>query len=220
MKYRFIGDVHGKFDRYEKILKDSPYPTIQVGDLGVGFIRDNGSFHRNPSYDIMMSGNHRAIRGNHDNPGVFESQKYAIPDGSIEYLDRNKEVNMMFCGGGLSIDRKYRTPGYDYWYDEELSAEQFFDVVASYVKHKPNVMITHECPDIAASEVMKAFNKTKLDDYSITRQAFGVMFSHHQPDLWIFGHWHHDLEFKIGNTNFICLNELSYKDIDIESYLH
>jgi hypothetical protein len=43
------------------------------------------------------------------------------------------------------------------------------------------------------------------------------MFSIHKPDLWIFGHWHCDADEVIDGTRFICLNELSYVDVDMET---
>ena len=32
----FIGDVHGKYNRYRDIIRDCEN-TIQVGDMGIGF---------------------------------------------------------------------------------------------------------------------------------------------------------------------------------------
>ena len=79
---KFIGDVHGKYGRYETILKNSDLPTIQVGDMGVGFFhRDYEGTLRpfaNPPYDKMVAGNHRFIRGNHDNPYVCRPRKLRV----------------------------------------------------------------------------------------------------------------------------------------------
>ena len=38
---RFIGDVHGKFTQYKRLIADVP-ASIQVGDMGVGFRRISG----------------------------------------------------------------------------------------------------------------------------------------------------------------------------------
>ena len=66
----FIGDVHGKFGPYKRICKEYR-DTIQVGDMGVGFIdRYTNRSYSNPPHYAMKAGNHRFIRGNHDNPGV------------------------------------------------------------------------------------------------------------------------------------------------------
>lgn len=70
---RFIGDVHGNWKRYKKIINDCD-TSIQVGDFGVGFIsKITEQVHSNPPYDHMKRGDHRFIRGNHDNPNVCKS---------------------------------------------------------------------------------------------------------------------------------------------------
>ena len=110
---RFFGDVHGKFRKYRELLRVSPYPSIQVGDMGVGFLDDYGFPRANPPYDSMVSAKALFIRGNHDNPKVCKEHALFIKDGSFM-------KNMMFCGGGFSIDRARRTEGFSWWPDEEL----------------------------------------------------------------------------------------------------
>jgi predicted phosphodiesterase len=46
-----------------------------------------------------------------------------------------------------------------------------------------------------------------------TGLALQAMFEIHQPEVWLFGHWHINKVQKIGATNFICLAELSFIDI-------
>lgn len=41
------------------------------------------------------------------------------------------------------------------------------------------------------------------------------MFEMHQPRIWLFGHWHFDFDGVIDGTRFICLGELSYRDLDV-----
>ena len=207
----FIGDVHGKFSPYTKIIKKHP-DTIQVGDMGVGF------FHRgfrhgtsyvdryeeylmpsgNPPYDRMVENNARFIRGNHDNPGVCKKHTQYIPDGHVE-------GDMMFVGGALSIDRHMRRVNESYWEDEELSYGEFMDIQEKYLDIKPRIMVTHECPEAIAQQM---FNYHKLDDPSRTRQAFESMWEMHKPEIWIFGHWHDRRDWVIMGTRFICLEEL------------
>ena len=90
MKYTFIGDVHGKYDRYKKIMK-SCTDSIQVGDMGVGFRQyighEIGKMYPNPPYDRMVEGNHKFIRGNHDNPATCRSHTQWIQDGYTETTD-------------------------------------------------------------------------------------------------------------------------------------
>src|SRR5712671_5809644 len=97
----FIGDVHGKFDRYKAIIREHPN-TIQVGDMGVGFRRwPHGEYQSNPPYDEMVKANAYFIRGNHDNPAVCKRHTQYIPDSMVQN-------DTMFIGGGYSIDWQYR----------------------------------------------------------------------------------------------------------------
>ena len=205
---KFIGDVHGKYKQYERIISECEN-SIQVGDMGVGFRRANpiygqSEFLPNPSYHKMVKGNHRFIRGNHDNPEVCMKHTQYIPDG-------HTEDGMMFIGGALSIDRAWRTEGIDYWADEELTQGDFYWMMDVYKEYKPRIMITHECPDVIADLLLH--NRTKFKDGSITRQAFDGMFEEYKPEIWIFGHWHISFDQVILGTRFICLNELETIDI-------
>lgn len=208
MQVRLIGDVHGKFGYYKRLIK-SIENSIQLGDMGVGF-RDwpHGDFQPNPPYDAIKLGNHRFIRGNHDNPAVCKQQSYYIPDGTVE-------GDVMLIGGALSIDRAYRTEGFSWWADEELSIGELSDLVDLYVRTKPRVMLTHDCPESVVDQTLKAFNMERYNDPSRTRQAFQSMFDFHQPELWVHGHWHVRLDHVWGTTRFVCLEELGILDIEV-----
>lgn len=109
---RFIGDVHGKYEPYKRILEQSLPGTIQVGDMGVGFRRLSGpragELYASPPHYKMVEHEARFIRGNHDNPAECAKHSQFIPDGTVE-------GDTMFCGGAVSIDRAYRHEGYSYW---------------------------------------------------------------------------------------------------------
>lgn len=212
MKVRFIGDVHGKFKHYHEII-DECAASIQVGDMGVGFRKFHGDlvWSPNPSFDKMSKGRHLFIRGNHDNPEVCKNQKYWIQDGSL--------VNGVYClGGATSIDRAWRTEGIDWWSDEECSQEDLDRMTEEYAEIKPNIVCTHECPESIANEILSAFNKVKINDKSRTRLALERMFYLHQPKYWVFGHWHHSIQFQRGGTIFQCLNELEFTDVELEDF--
>lgn len=211
MKIRFIGDVHGKFKGYSRLIYDAPY-SIQVGDMGVGFKKYNRDsdlvWDTNPPFDKMSDGKHLFIRGNHDNPGVCLRHKYWIPDGSL--------IDGVFCvGGATSIDKAWRTKDIDWWEDEEVSQDELEKILQVYSELKPEIVVTHECPESIANQILAAFNKVKFNDFSRTRQTLERMYYVHQPKIWIFGHWHQSLNFMDGTTNFICLNELEHLDLEV-----
>lgn len=220
---RFIGDVHGKYRQYLKIINECR-DSIQVGDLGVGFRRllhpsfisadgvqlyeDRSQWHPNPPHYAMKRGNHRFIRGNHDNPSVCRQHSQWIRDGHIE-------GNMMLIGGAVSVDKEWRHEGYDWWADEELATEELYNLVDKYLIEKPDIMVTHDCPEDLAAVMCAVSQRRKIDIPSRTRQAFQSMLSGWQPRIWIFGHWHYPFDQVIAGTRFICLGELQYIDIDV-----
>lgn len=215
---RFIGDVHGKYRPYKRIIKGCKR-SIQVGDMGVGFktfSQGEIKYAQNPPFDTMKEGDHRFIRGNHDNPQACMNHPFWITDGEI--IDDD-----IYClGGAVSIDRVWRTEGYDWWPDEELSVQRLELEVDLYKAAKPSIVITHDCPESIARMMMdelKIYDKDKFP--SRTRQALESMFFFHQPKLWIFGHWHKTITFPTQHTlgtTFKCLGELEYEDIDTNEW--
>lgn len=203
---RMIGDVHGKFKRYHALI-EGVERSIQVGDMGIGFKLRGGTVALpDPPLDWFEEGRHQFIRGNHDNPMECVMHPYWIPDGRLEN-------GVMYVGGGLSIDKEYRIPGLSWWPEEELSIPHMQAMVDKFIERKPRVMVTHDCPESVAVALMN--NPVKLDFPSRTRQAFQVMFEFHQPELWIFGHWHISFDRVIEGTRFVCLAELECKEFDI-----
>lgn len=219
MTIRFIGDVHGKFSAYTRVLKDSPHPTIQVGDMGVGFRSTNlhnyGAPSANPPYDLMVEGNHRFIRGNHDSPEVCKAHTQCYLDG--QYIP---DKQMMLVGGAFSIDWEWRVKDFSWWADEELSTSALQEIRDCFASLKPRVMVTHTCPteicDIHITEMtMPGGSSSFRLPPSRTEMAFQEMFAIHQPELWVYGHWHRNKDWVINGTRFVCLDELSTFDYEI-----
>jgi hypothetical protein len=164
----------------------------------------------------MARGEHRFIRGNHDNPAECRRQSLWIPDGHFE-------EGIMFVGGTASTDRDLRHEGYNWWPDEELSSTELKRMIALYIERKPRVMVTHDCPEEIAGIVQSRISHLepgRKDFPSRTRYAFQDMWSAHAPDLWIFGHYHMSFDQVLHGgrevgTRFICLAELEYRDIDL-----
>lgn len=211
MQIRFIGDVHGKFNKYKKKIKECDR-SLQVGDFGVGFYNvKTDTPYSNPPYDHMARGEHRFIRGNHDNPGACKKHPFWVPDGGSVF-----GRNDIFCiGGALSIDKDRRTENYDWWHDEELTYAQLCNILDIYEVVKPSIVVSHECPDSIIARVCHEVGKFKYDIPSVTRRCFDNMLEIHKPDLWIHGHWHLDYRMVHKGTEFIGLGELSHIDLDI-----
>lgn len=199
---RFIGDIHGKYKQYTKIVKECE-ESVQVGDFGMGFS------HKHPweyKKDQDFYKSHRFIRGNHDSPSHCARAKWWIPDGTIE----NK---IMYIGGAFSIDQAWRQEGVTWWRDEELSIEALNTFIDKYEREKPDVMVTHEAPEYIIRDTMTWYDKMEFP--SRTRQAFQAMWEIHSPKVWVFGHWHTSVDREIADCRFICLNELEHIDLDV-----
>lgn len=208
---KFIGDVHGLYTQYQRIITENPN-TIQVGDMGVGFRRwPHGEWRPNPYYDLMVAQNAWFIRGNHDNPAVCRRHSRCISDGHIETTATG--TKMMFIGGAHSIDRAFRIEDYSWWPEEELSQQEMYALAEKYAIEKPDVMVTHDCPQ----EVIEHIHSHHWRDNSRTQQFLQVLFrnNNHQPKLWIFGHHHISFDQVIDGTRFVCLAELEIKEFDI-----
>jgi Icc-related predicted phosphoesterase len=208
MTTRLIGDIHGKFDRYREIA-DVDYPTVQVGDFGVGF---GGQYWHDRVNKFHSSGQHRFIRGNHDDPSRCRTEMTGyIADGTVEN-------DVMYIGGAWSIDHKHRIPGVDWWEDEELSYSELETLIDVYTAARPRVMITHDCPTTVAYHMFIREGKSLGGNVQIltrTGEALQTMFEIHQPEVWVFGHWHVSKRQEINSTEFICLDELDYVDLEI-----
>lgn len=196
---RYIGDIHGEYDKYLDIIKGCDR-SIQVGDFGIGFV-DNPIDSYNPD-------KHQAIRGNHDNPNRCKLERNMIPDGTFDLVS-----STFYCGGAMTVDKPRRNHGIDWWPNEELTIREFYDIIPRFVEAKPEIMVTHDCPEFLARQEMSGYDSYKASIPSITRQAFDAMWIEHKPKYWIFGHWHQSVRVEVEGTTFICLDILEYIDI-------
>lgn len=199
-----IGDIHGLFHDYKQILKIyNIKKSLQLGDMGVGF---------SPELVLDLNGikgDHKFIRGNHDNPFVCrEHPCYAGDYGIIEgdFID-GMFTKLFFVSGAWSIDKDLRTPDKDWWEEEELSYKDLSAAVNFYFKEKPDIVCTHDCPTSVLFELHRTVVPTR------TAQAFDSMLLHHQPSYWFFGHHHMSWRKRIDGCMFVCLNELEVLNI-------
>lgn len=206
-----IGDAHGLFMDYRMIVKSWAMvgikKSLQLGDFGLGFpsTRINSQ-----SFIEGIEGDHKFIRGNHDDPDFCRKDKnYAGDFGIIEgsYID-DYFHKLFFISGARSIDSDWRTPGLDWWPDEQLSDEELCDAVNLYNEEKPAIVCSHDCPTIVLQQL---YPHRTLP--TRTSQAMDIMFMSYKPSYWIFGHHHMSWRKNIDGCWFICLNELETLDI-------
>lgn len=215
---RIIGDIHGETYYYMKhCLKQGlrhgtdyvPERSIQVGDFGIGFAGQY--WHDEMNKWMKDNPTHRFIRGNHDDPAICKTMAGYICDGTVEN-------DVMYIGGAWSIDHMLRTEGVNWWRDEELSVEQFNTVFDTYKAAKPRVVITHDCPTQVAWDLFVSRKDSIASGVQIktrTGEALQAMWEVHQPELWVFGHWHYTRDITLSGTKFQCLGELDFIDVEL-----
>lgn len=187
----FVGDIHGEFSNFKKrIFKDKEY--IQLGDMGLGFDKNIDKLYP-IDYKIKF------IRGNHDNPEVCKRHPHYLGDFGMY-------KGIFYISGAASIDRQYRIEGVSWWPDEELNYLQQKECMNLYLKERPDIIITHDCPLKVCKEIYTHEFK------NVTGAFFDRLFEEHNPKKWIFAHHHKSFEINVGITKFICLDTMEIRD--------
>lgn len=188
MSITVIGDVHGRRNEYCAIMDKNEY-TVQIGDCDFEYshLKD---------YDPNK---HKLIPGNHDNHETVYNDPHCL--GRFGYTSLNG-VSFFFVAGAFSIDRMYRKENVDWFSNEELSYKEMWDAITLYEEVRPEIVISHDCPDIITKSYYGIFDKNN------TRIGLERMFEFHKPKMWIYGHWHRNTRYNVLGTEFICLNEL------------
>ena len=195
MSVTVIGDVHGKYKRYHEIIREKdrhPY-TVQLGDFGFDY----------ETLKNVDPKHHVFIGGNHDNYDKVKNCPNYL--GDFGYTVNFNGLDFFYYRGAWSIDRIYRTVGIDWWEQEQVGLEGFLNAKELYQQTKPDIMLTHDCPEGIAQYVLPPNSKIHQNNTGWSLQS---LFEIHQPKIWIFGHYHVSWNMKINGTNFICLNEL------------
>lgn len=190
----FVGDVHRNVDFLKSVVDNSNgEDVVALGDLGIGTI---------PEIDAAFmelfenSPNLYTIRGNHDHLDTIKKLDGFIHDGSVKQTNKGP---MMFIGGEMSHDRADRTPGMDWWPDEENEIKKFYQFHQIAVNVNPTFLVTHDCPNFVSDHLHMMSNRDR------TKDNLGIMYTRISPQLHIFGHHHVTWHREIGTTDFVCV---------------
>lgn len=218
----FVGDIHRKFDViFDHCIKYGYKGNIfQVGDFGIGFNKESWEL------DLIDSINNTmkllectlyVIRGNHDDPKYFKEHKYDksnlifIEDYEVIELEGKK----IFClGGGISVDRIWRTEGIDYWQNEGVSFNEKkipsypIDIIVTHIKPTfapPNGRYPHFIYTNAMQD------KKLLNDLLMEGNRMEIIYNKlNKSNLtnYFYGHYHESFSYKHNDgVDFKCLNE-------------
>lgn len=203
---KIVGDVHGKSKSYKKLISKAEY-SLQLGDMGFDY----------DFFEDVDSEHHKFFGGNHDNYDRIDF----IPNnlGNFGVWDVPDFGPVFWVRGGWSIDRPQRTPGFDWFFQEELDPESIDKAYELYCEIKPKIIVTHECPFSIVEYVGDPrFTKSwGYDQNSIptrTNMLLERMTEFHQPLLHVFGHFHCNFDKIINKTRYVCLPELGVLDLD------
>lgn len=193
-----LGDVHGKYKRLHEIIREKQrYPNIiQIGDFGF-------------SYETLKNvdpKNFVIVGGNHDNYQKIVDIPHYL--GDYGYTEFNG-LKFFYYRGAYSIDRQYRTIGIDWWEEEQVKVEQFMKARELYREIKPDVVLTHDCPESVSPYLLPPGCQIYQNT---TGWALEELFNIHQPKMWRFGHYHKSWKMKINGTEFKCLDELEVEN--------
>ena len=199
------GDVHGHFGALNDIINKKKKHGLELiiccGDFGV--------WPQGP--DQVISGiKNQGIKiifcdGNHENHDFLRDRKsdeiapdvFYMPRGSTYKLDDGR--NILFMGGANSIDKQWRTPGYD-WFPEEIITQKDMENLPN---EKVDIFITHTCPTELLPEMIKT-DYRKRDDPS--NHYLSELWKIYHPRLHYFGHWHHSSTGMLMGTRWYALN--------------
>jgi predicted phosphodiesterase len=174
--YWFIGDIHGNFEEYKRILnkirKEDPKTiTIQVGDIELD----------DPKQLDFLGPKDFFIQGNHDNYKACQKHPNFLGDFGFKH-------GVFYVSGASS-----------HGWGRELSNKQLNDMIDLYEETKPEIVVTHDCPQIIREELFYKRDETRTTD------AFQEMWNIHAPNVWAFGHHHYDQQEVVDGTDFLCV---------------
>ena len=185
-----LSDVHCDFNHVINVCQRHVDQTVvQLGDLGIGFLRTEYVKENTPS-------NFRFFVGNHDSRTLANTLPSCLGNfGEFE--------NIFFVSGANSIDRFSRIEGKDWWPDEELTYAQSNECLNLWEQSDKDIIVAHDCPQTIAEKFMSIY------DRSLTRTLLDRMIEVRKPKLVVFGHHHrsYDINFNKVKYRGLRINE-------------
>lgn len=211
-KVLIVGDIHGDWGKLNQLLsKKQPDIVMQCGDFGwwpkmevnrpVLYGQQKGwklhGVKPQSSQVYFCDGNHE------EHPELIQDGFIHEMYDGVRHASRGSTLTLpdgrvaLFMGGADSVDKNLRTPGHDWFYEENITQGQLLRAVG---KPKVDIVISHTCPD--EFEVVGSEGKYKDSN----RLALSNLLYNYNPDQWFFGHWHKSQHGIYNETNWECLD--------------
>lgn len=135
-----------------------------------------------------------------DKPIEIRPHLYYCPRGSTHTLEDGRKI--LFMGGADSIDKQWRTPGYDWFPEEIITQKDIYNLPDT----KIDILISHTCPESIVKHMFKLGQYIASDP---SRLALEYVYNKYRPKQMFFGHFHvwKKGAISIGN-HWTCLNQI------------
>ena len=222
------GDTHGihgisklypeAFPDSDK-LKKTDYMII-AGDAAVCWSKNSmhdkevQGFYADQNYTTLF------VDGNHENFDLLNSYPVEEWNGGKVHKINKKLIHLMrgqvfeinkakffTFGGGLSIDKAYRTEGISWWSQEEPTYQECEEALANLEANKFDVdyIITHAAPESIVRNDMCKIKPLMMADCSCEKFLDEVL-NRTKYKRWFCGHYHFDAFIKAYNLEVLYNN--------------
>ena len=198
----FVGDIHCHTE-FKQLMEPG---SIQLGDLCVLEYKNK--------FDFGDGQVRYFVDGNHDFFPALDTSAAAPAEVAkgLVYLPRGyMSGRTMFVGGAFSIDKALRVPGLDWFPEETVSLRQAHNILSTSAAVE--CIVSHDCPTVVL-QYLNLFCHT--DQSSCYNQKFmQLVLSKFSPKLWIFAHYHQNLDVSINGCRFVCINSCESRRFDV-----
>ena len=232
------GDTHGTndfakllaFPGREKLTKDDY--LIVAGDFGGVWYggsldEDTQNLYESMPFTVLF------VDGNHENFNLLNT--YPVEEWHGGKIHRIKEhvLHLMrgqifeiegktffTFGGGVSIDKIYRTPGRSWWPEEEPSWAECEEALSNLEAHGNRVdyIITHACPQkVMRSRLCKIQRMMMVD--CAAEKFLDTILETVTYDKWFFGHYHLDAELKENKMRALYNDVVKIREMNTMKFI-
>jgi hypothetical protein len=163
---------------------------------------------------------HKILLGNHDDYKTASKMRNVLPRYGRDW----KGALLFYVSGAMSPDRHIRQSEGEPWYsEEEMSFPEMFGCYTAYKDNAraPDIVIAHTAPTIMKKHMLGNHDSFMSENFGYhdgfvenTTLLLDKLIKYTAPKFFICGHFHRDFDMEVQGTRYICLNELSYIDIE------
>lgn len=197
MRILLVGDTHGNRQWLRNVVltraeREGVEAVFQLGDFG--YWQKDSDFVKTAA-DCAVP--FYFLDGNHENHPLLPRGALGPINvaGNLHYVPRGSRlewdgVTVLVVGGAHSIDRAYRTPGVDWFPEEDISEQDFNSAVMA---GQCDVMLAHDAPGFAHLPLATPYDaawRAELPACAKNRDVVGAIVDSVRPSLYVHGHYH------------------------------